>query len=311
MRPTTMPLPVEATAEPDSSGVLWIAGQPTTTNRFLQDALIARGVGTRLVEPASLRRHARVGDVVLGRLDVRPTLDDVEDGLWDLRQAERCGTRVLNRAASLGSCHDKLQTTLRLARLGLPQPSTVHVDWEAPPPRVEYPVVVKPRFGSWGQDVWCCESDSDLRRCLEELRSRCWFRRQGVLVQALIPPLGYDVRLVVAGGRVVGAIKRVAARGEWRTNIALGGTRRPTDPSPEASGLAVAAAAAVGADLVGVDLLPLPGGGYVVLELNGAVDFTSEYSVGGIDVFQATASVIERTVAERTLADAGTARGSG
>jgi [lysine-biosynthesis-protein LysW]--L-2-aminoadipate ligase len=300
-----MPLPVEAAAEPDASAVLWVAGQPTTTNSLLLSALIERGLGARLVKRAWLRRHARAGDVVLGRLDVRPTLDDVEDGLWDLRQAERSGTRVLNRAASLGACHDKLQTTLRLGRLGLPQPTTVHVDWETPPPGVEYPVVVKPRFGSWGKDVCCCQSDSDLRRCLEQLRSRCWFRRQGVLVQALVPPLGYDLRLVVARGRVVGAIKRVAAPGEWRTNIALGATRRPIDPSPEASGLAVAAAPAVGADLVGVDLLPLPGGGYVVLELNGAVDFTPEYSLGGVDVFQATASVIATTIAERTLADAG------
>ena len=181
---------------------------------------------------------------------------------------------MLNRAASLGACHDKLQTTLRLGRLGLPQPTTVHVDWETPPSGVEYPVVVKPRFGSWGKDVCCCQSDSELRRYLEELRSRCWFRRQGVLVQALVPPLGYDLRLVVARGRVVGAIKRVAARGEWPQHRPRRDAAADRSITPEASGLAVSAAAAVGADLVGVDLLPVPGGGYVVLELNGAVDFT-------------------------------------
>ena len=56
----------------------------------------------------------------------------------------------------------------------------------------------------------------------------------------------------------------------------------PVDPPPEACRLAVGAAQQRSTrDLVGVDLLPLPGGGYVVLELNGAVDFTSEYSLGG------------------------------
>jgi glutathione synthase/RimK-type ligase-like ATP-grasp enzyme len=111
-------------------------------------------------------------------------------------------------------------------------------------------------------------------------------------VQRLVQPLGFDLRLVVARGCVVGAIERIPAAGEWRTNIALGGSRRPVVPPPEACSLAIAAADAVGGDLVGVDLLPLPDGGYVVLEVNGAVDFTAEYSLAGRDIFEAVAEEI-------------------
>ena len=83
----------------------------------------------------------------------------------------------------------------------------------------------------------------------------------------------------MAAGRVIGAVSRVAAPGEWRTNVALGAVRAPCfDPPAEACALAIAAAEAVDGHLVGVDLLPTPGGGYVVLELNGACDFTAEYS---------------------------------
>ena len=63
--------------------------------------------------------------------------------------------------------------------------------------------------------------------------------------------------------------------------------RRLARPGPArsiASDLALAAATALDADLVGVDLLPLPDGGFVVLEVNGAVDFGLDYSPGG-DVF--------------------------
>jgi glutathione synthase/RimK-type ligase-like ATP-grasp enzyme len=97
---------------------------------------------------------------------------------------------------------------------------------------------------------------------------------------------------VVAAGTVVGAIERVAARGEWRTNVALGGERRRVVPPPEASALALAAAAAIGGDLVGVDLLPRPEGGWVVLEINGAVDFTPDYSLPGRDAFADAATAL-------------------
>jgi RimK family alpha-L-glutamate ligase len=269
-----------------ANGVWVVAGRSSLTNELLVGALHERGVRAQLVKPAGLARVARQGDVVLGRLDVRRTLDGVEDGIGELRRAARRGIRVLNPAPSLIACHDKLQTALKLGRLGVPHPATAHFDWDTPPPRVECPVVVKPRFGSWGLDVWLCESHRQLKRSLRRLRDRNWFRRQGVLVQEFIPPAGFDVRVVVAGGRVVGAIERVAAAGEWRTNIALGGFRRPVMPTPEACVLATYSAAAVAGDLVGIDLLPLPNGDYVVLEVNGAVEFTSDYSLARRDVFE-------------------------
>jgi RimK family alpha-L-glutamate ligase len=277
---------------PDAAWI--VAGRSTLTNDLLVGAFHENGVRAEVVRPWELSGLARTGDVVLGRLDVRRTLDGVEDGIWELSRVERRGLPVLNPAPSLLACHDKLQTVLRLGQRGIPQPPTAHVDSAGPELRVGFPVVVKARFGSWGRDVFLCETRAEFERCLTRLRKRSWFRRQGALVQALVPPAGFDLRLVVAGGRVVGAIKRVSAPGEWRTNIALGGSREPVNPSPEACALAVAAAAAVDGDLVGVDLLPRPDGGYVVLEINGAVEFTGEYSLGGRDIFDETASFIAR-----------------
>jgi glutathione synthase/RimK-type ligase-like ATP-grasp enzyme len=113
-----------------------------------------------------------------------------------------------------------------------------------------------------------------------------------VLVQELVPPQGYDLRVLVAAGRVVGAVYRVAAAGEWRTNVALGAVRREVpEPPYEASVLARDAARAIGADLVGVDLLPDSRGGWVVAEVNGAVEFTREYAPLR-DVFCETATAL-------------------
>jgi [lysine-biosynthesis-protein LysW]--L-2-aminoadipate ligase len=263
-----------------------VCGTLNPTNAALLAAFREAGIDARLTSPADLGQ-ARPGDVALGRLDVLPTLEGVEPGMWELRRAKARGVHVLNEAGSLLAAHDKLATALRLAAAGVGHPRTAHLDGSSALPNLTPPLVVKPRFGSWGRDVYRCEDAVELAACLATLSGRGWAERQGVLVQELVPPCGYDLRVIVAAGQVAGAIERVAADGEWRTNVALGGWRRPTDPPAGARALAVEAAAALGADLVGVDLLPMPDGGWSVLELNGAVDFTGEYSIDGADVFGA------------------------
>jgi [lysine-biosynthesis-protein LysW]--L-2-aminoadipate ligase len=277
--------PAELTGRNDRPRFSLVAGLATETNLRLLQAFAELDFDVARVSPGARPPRLRAGDLVLGRLDVLPTLDGVEDGLWSLRRLERELVRLLNRPSALLATHDKLATALALSRAGLPHPRTSLVDHGRGACRLRAPVVVKPRFGSWGRDVMLCASTDGLRACLAGLSARSWCGRQGVLVQELIPPAGYDLRVVVAAGAAIGAIRRVAARGEWRTNVALGGTRRATTPPRAAVALAIAAATAVGADLVGVDLLPRPGGGWVVLELNGAVDFTDHYSPPGGDVF--------------------------
>ena len=125
------------------------------------------------------------------------------------------------------------------------------------------------------------------------LEHRLWFQRHGALLQELVPPAGADLRIVVAGGVAVGAISRVAAVGEWRTNVNLGGRRVPVEPPAGALELAVRAGVAAGLELVGVDLLPDGAGGFTVLELNGAVDFTREYRIDR-DPFAAAAAALTR-----------------
>src|SRR5262249_61863925 len=110
------------------------------------------------------------------------------------------------------------------------------------------PCVVSPRVCSWGCDVYRCLDEDELLSRLELLLSRYWFRRHGALVQSLIEPTGRDLRLIVAGGRVIGAVERRAAPGEWRTNVALGGVRRRGNAPPAAGALPLRAAADLGPD---------------------------------------------------------------
>lgn len=255
-----------------------IAQRATDTNV----ALASRswpGAESLILTPREALERLRRGDVALGRLDVKPTLDGVDDGVAELALLAARGVRVLNGPRTLLAAHDKLLTARALVQAGVPHPATTLFTACDETPPLEPPVVIKPRFGSWGADVFRCDDGEALGRCLEILPEKHWFRTQGAIVQDLIPPRGWDLRLIVAGSRVIGAVSRVAAPGEWRTNVALGAVRAPVyEPPAEACALAIAAAEAVDASLVGVDLLPTPAGGYVVLELNGACDFVGTYS---------------------------------
>jgi RimK family alpha-L-glutamate ligase len=261
-----------------------VGGEGSDTNLELVAAWHALGLDVRLVLPSEVGSWLRPGDIALGRLDVLPTLDGVEPGLLELLRLERRGVPVLNPASALAGAHDKLLTARLLARAGLPHPPTAHLRPGGEMPRLEPPLVVKPRHGSWGVDVFRCDTEEEVHLRLLEIEARQWFRRHGALIQELVEPRGHDLRLVVAGGVVIGAAERLAAPGEWRTNVSLGGTPRETEAPSLARALGVAAAAAIGADLVGVDLLPTADG-YTVLELNGAVDFNDGYARPGHDIF--------------------------
>jgi RimK family alpha-L-glutamate ligase len=258
-----------------------VAHRVTPTNTRLGPVLSPAQALTRLVP----------GDVALGRLDVLQTVDGIEPGLWALDRLAALGVRVLNPRAALVAAHDKLATARTLHAAGVPHPRTVHVAPWLPLPELEPPLVLKPRFGSWGADVLRCETPEAIGAGLAELATRPWYEATGAIAQKLVAPRGYDLRLVVARGRVIGAVKRVATTGEWRTNVALGARREPVTPPPDACAVALAGAAAIGADLVGVDLLPADAGTWVVLELNGAVDFTSVYSLEQ-DVFAAATTAL-------------------
>lgn len=259
---------------------VWIVGRSANeTNRELASQWSSCGVDVRMIDPDDASGRLGPDDVAVGRIDVRRSVDGIEPGLLALHDLMRRGVRVVNRPAAILAAHDKLRTARALSARGLPQPRTAHLI-PGGPVTLRPPLVMKPRFGSWGTDVYRCFDDIEVADVLEILSRRDWFRRGGAIVQEFVPNGGHDLRVLVAGGQVVGAKRRVAQPGEWRTNVYLGAAELRADPSPEASALATAAVDAVGGDLFGVDLLPLPGNRFVVTEVNAAVDFDDLYSLG-------------------------------
>ena len=275
-----------------------VAHGSTSTNTALTAAAEALGAEASVLSPRGALRVLEPGDVALGRLDVRGSLDGMEAGSMELERLSAAGVDVLNRPSSLVAVHDKLLTARALRLAGLPHPHTWLIAEGMPSPAPELPLVLKPRFGSWGREVVLCRTAAELDAALERAAAHGWFREHGALAQELVPPVGWDLRVVVAGGRIVGAARRVAAPGEWRTNVALGGRSEPVTLTPLARTLALGAVAAVRGDLVGVDLLPTRNG-YVVSEVNGAVDFHPYYALDVEDVFSEAVVELLRAARDR------------
>jgi ribosomal protein S6--L-glutamate ligase len=103
-------------------------------------------------------------------------------------------------------------------------------------------------------------------------------------IQRTVDHSGRDVRVFVLGGRVLGAIERLAPNGQWRTNVSLGGTARPLELPEAWEEMALRAATAIGAEYAGVDLLPSRDGTVFVLEVNGIPGWQGLKQATGIDV---------------------------
>jgi ribosomal protein S6--L-glutamate ligase len=200
-----------------------------------------------------------------------------------LHRLEASGRRVLNPPRALEICVDKYLASARLDAAGLPTPPTV-VCQDAEGAVAAFhqlggDVVVKPLFGSEGKGM-VRVSDVEIAwrtfRTLERLQSVLY-------VQQFIRHPGWDLRAFVIDGKVLTAMRR-HARDDWRTNVAQGGRTEPIALTTEEEKLALAVAQAVGTPVAGIDLLPRPGGGYYVLEVNAVPGWRALAPTTGIDV---------------------------
>jgi RimK family alpha-L-glutamate ligase len=240
-------------------------------------------------------------DAVLARIIPGGSLEQVIYRVDALHWIEERGVLVVNSPRTIERCVDKFYTTALLHDAGLPTPETVvceQTDEALATVRAMGECVIKPIFGSLGHGMVRVSEPEVARRIVRSLE------QTGTVfyVQKAIDHGGRDIRVFVVGGAVLGAIERRAPDGEWRTNVAIGGSARPCDLPDEWAQLAVRAAAVVGADYAGVDLLPARDGRVFVLEVNGIPGWEGFQKATGIDVAGAiVGQLVSRARSRRRL----------
>ncbi len=225
-------------------------------------------------------------DAVIVRTMPAGSLEQVVFRMDQLQVLHASGMTVINPPRAVEICVDKYLTSATLQRAGLPTPRTVvcqrsdaALDAFA---ALGGDVVVKPLFGAEGRGMVRVTDGEVAWRTFRAIE-----QTGGVLyLQEFIAHPGWDVRAFVLGGRVIASMRRASAD-DWRTNASRGATVSPTTLDATATELALAAAAAVSAVVAGVDLLPLPGGGWTVLEVNGVPGWQALATACEIDVARA------------------------
>ncbi|KUO58462.1 MAG: ribosomal protein S6 modification protein [Alphaproteobacteria bacterium BRH_c36] len=206
-------------------------------------------------------------------------------GLAVLRQFEMMGVFPLNESVAIGRSRDKLRSMQLLARDGVGLPVTTFAH---DPKQTEEvlrlaggsPLVIKLLEGTQGIGVVLADTDRSAKSVIEA------FRGAGVniLVQEFIKEAGgTDIRALVVGGKVIAAMQRKGAEGEFRSNLHRGGSAQAIKISPEERATALRAAKAMGLNVCGVDMLRA-NHGPVVMEVNSSPGLEGVEKATGIDI---------------------------
>lgn len=240
------------------------------------------------IETDHLRFHCGqenllVFDAFIVRTMPPGSLEEVVTRMDLLERLKQAGKTVVNSPRAVECAVDKSLTTAKLAERGLPVPPTwVGETSEAAMQAFEDlggDVVVKPVFGAEGRGI-VRVSDPDLAfrtfRTLERLNAVLY-------LQQFIPHQGYDIRVLVLDGAVLGAIRRDSTD-DFRTNVARNGSASVCEIDGEQRALALRACDIIETRIAGVDLLSDASGRQYVIELNAVPGWRAFGKTTGIDV---------------------------
>ncbi|MFU0506750.1 ATP-grasp domain-containing protein [Pseudaminobacter sp. NGMCC 1.201702] len=249
-------------------------------------------------------------DAVIVRSISAGSFEAITRRLGILHALGRLGVPVWNSAQAIERCVDKSMTTFLIQQAGLPTPPTYAVEGRVAAEAIvkrhmsSTPLVLKPLFGAQGRGIRLIRSPEDLPPP-EEIDDVYYLQHY---VRRAGPPFR-DYRVFVCAGKVLAMMAR---KGEgWITNINQGATAEQVSRSMESrlESLALAAAAAIGADFAGVDIVPDSEGGLSVLEVNSMPAWSGLQSVVRVNIADAIAEALlafvhQRAVTRRAFAHA-------
>ncbi|TVZ40444.1 ribosomal protein S6--L-glutamate ligase [Alteromonadaceae bacterium 2753L.S.0a.02] len=212
-----------------------------------------------------------------------------------VRQFEMMGTFVVNESVAISRSRDKLRSLQLLSRKGVGLPRTGFAN---KPDNIRdlirnvggAPVVIKLLEGTQGIGVVLAETAKTAEAIIEAFMGL----KANILVQEFIKEAGgADIRCFVVGGKVIAAMKRQGAEGEFRSNLHRGGSAELVRLSKDERATAINAAKVMGLNVCGVDILRASRGP-VVMEVNSSPGLEGIETATGKDVASMICDFIEK-----------------
>lgn len=232
-------------------------------------------------------------DAVIPRIGASIT----QYGLSVVRQFEMMGTWTLNDSVAIGRSRDKLRAIQIFAKNGLGLPITAFAhDTRQTDELLKIvggvPVVIKLLEGTQGIGVVLAETEQSAKSVIEAFRGA----NVNILVQEFIKEAGgADIRCFVINGKVVAAMERRGAKGEFRSNLHRGGSAQAVKITRDERITAVRAAKAMGLNVAGVDILR-SNRGPVLMEVNSSPGLEGIEAATGKDIASLIIKFMEEAV---------------
>lgn len=213
------------------------------------------------------------------------------------RQFEAMKVFCLNSAAAITQSRDKLFSLQLLLRHGVDIPTTGFANSPLDTDDLikmvgGTPLIVKLLEGTQGKGVVLAETKKAAESVINAFKSL----NANILVQEFIKEAnGKDLRLFVIDGKVVAAMQREAAPGEFRANIHMGGTASVVKVTAEEKKIAVRAAKAMDLRVAGVDIIR-SSKGPLLLEVNSSPGLEGIEGATNKDIAGEMIKAIEKSI---------------
>jgi [lysine-biosynthesis-protein LysW]--L-2-aminoadipate ligase len=209
---------------------------------------------------------------------------------------EGMGANVINSLYCGVYAGNKLFTHMLLRNAGIPTPYvTVAFSKESALAALDslgYPRVIKPTVGSWGRMVSKLNNKESAEGIIEE-REKMYPIYQVHYLEEFVQRPPRDIRAIVIGDSVAGAIYRNSTEENWKTNTHLGGTAEVCKVTKELEDMCIRAKNTVKGQIVGVDLMESNERGLMVHEINNTTEYRNVARVTGVDI---AAKILEYAV---------------
>jgi ribosomal protein S6--L-glutamate ligase len=226
-----------------------------------------------------------------------------------VRQFELMGVFSANDSQAIVRSRDKLRSLQILSKAGLGMPKTAFTNFSKGGEKALIervggaPLIIKLLEGTQGLGVVLAETKKAGQSVIEAFHGL----KARIIVQEFIKEAkGADIRAFVVNGKVVGAMKRQGAEGEFRSNLHRGGKATIIKLSKEEKLAALGAARALGLDIAGVDMLQSERGP-LILEVNSSpglegIEFATQVNIAG-EIVKFIEYSVQKRAKKRKLKD--------